>query len=129
MLASLAPMPVAGTPGPDTVAQLFRHRVPRILLEQGAIEDRVVRNHLAWPHTGFGTHVSRAIPADEKTPGVQPAHCDRSTENDPDPLCISLHWDRSYGGKPQRVAQAGGARDAPRDGGLEDRSGSPDLDP
>ncbi len=41
-----------------------------MLLEEGAIEERVVRNLLAWPHTGFGTHVSREIPADAKTPGA-----------------------------------------------------------
>jgi hypothetical protein len=41
-----------------------------MLLAEGAIEEGVVRNLLAWPHTGFGTHVSRAIPADKKTPGI-----------------------------------------------------------
>jgi hypothetical protein len=63
-------IPVEGTPEPETVAQLFRHRVLRMLLDEGAIEETVVQNLLAWPHTGFGTHVSRAIPVDEKTPGV-----------------------------------------------------------
>jgi len=62
--------PVEGTPDPETVARLFRHKVLRMLLEEGAIEERVVRNLLAWPHTGFGTHVSREIPADPKTPGA-----------------------------------------------------------
>ncbi len=52
------------------MAQLLRHRVLRMLLEEGAIEAPVVQNLLAWPHTRFGTHVSRAIPGDEKTPGV-----------------------------------------------------------
>jgi Putative transposase len=41
-----------------------------MLLEEGAIEERVVRNLLAWPHTGCGTHVSREIPADATTAGV-----------------------------------------------------------
>lgn len=63
-------LPVQGTPDPETVARLFRHRVLRVLLEEGAIAEEVVRNLLAWPHTGSGAHVSRAIPADEKTPGV-----------------------------------------------------------
>jgi hypothetical protein len=63
-------IPVEGTPEPETVARLFRHKVLRMLLEEGASEEGVVRNLLAWPHTGFGTHVSRAIPADEKTPVV-----------------------------------------------------------
>ncbi len=52
------------------MAQLFRHKVLRMLLEEGAIEEGVVRDLLAWPHTGFGTHVSRGIPVDEKTPGI-----------------------------------------------------------
>jgi hypothetical protein len=41
-----------------------------MLLAEGAIAERVVRSLLAWPHTGFGTHVSRAIPVDEQTPGA-----------------------------------------------------------
>ena len=57
-------------PDPETVARLFRHKVLRLLLEEGAIEEHVVRNLLAWPHTGFGAHVSREIPADTTTPGV-----------------------------------------------------------
>ena len=63
-------LPVTGAPDPEMVARLFRHKVLRMLLAEGAIEEAVVRNLLAWPHTGFGTHVSRAIPAEEKTPGV-----------------------------------------------------------
>ncbi len=63
-------IPVEGTPEPETVARLFRHRVLRMLLEEGAIEAGVVRNLLAWPHTGFGAHVSQAIPADATTPGI-----------------------------------------------------------
>jgi transposase-like protein len=63
-------LPVEATPDPETVARLFRHRVLRMLLAEGAIEESVVRSLLAWPHTGFGTHVSRAIPVDEQTPGV-----------------------------------------------------------
>ena len=63
-------IPVEETPDPETVARLFRHNVLRMLLEEGAIEEHVVRNLLAWPHTGFGTHVSREIPADGTTPGV-----------------------------------------------------------
>ena len=58
-------IPVEGAPEPETVARLFRHKVLRMLLEEG-----VVRNLLAWPHTGFGTHVSRAIPANATTPGI-----------------------------------------------------------
>jgi Putative transposase len=63
-------LPGEGTPGPETVARLFRHTVLRMLLEEGAIEEGVVRNLLAWPHTGFGTHVSQAIPANATTPGI-----------------------------------------------------------
>jgi len=63
-------IPVKETPDPETVARLFRHKVLRMLLEEGAIEERVVGNLLAWPHTGFGAHVSREIPADTKTPAT-----------------------------------------------------------
>ena len=63
-------MPVAPTPDPETVARLFRHKVLQFLLKDEAIAHAVVRNLLAWPHTGFGTHVSREIPTDERTPGV-----------------------------------------------------------
>lgn len=63
-------LPIQATPDPETVARVFRHRVLRMLLAEGAIEESVVRSLLAWPHTGFGTHVSRAIPVDEQSPGV-----------------------------------------------------------
>ncbi len=63
-------VPVAVTPDPETVARLFRHKVLRFLLAEGAIADGVARSLVAWPHTGFGTHVSRAIPTDDRTPGV-----------------------------------------------------------
>ena len=43
-----------------------------MLLAEGAIKEGRVGNLLAWPHAGFGTHVSWAIPADKKTPGVVP---------------------------------------------------------
>jgi hypothetical protein len=59
------------------VARLFRHNVLRMLLEEGAIEEHVVRNLLAWPHTGCGTHVSREIPADGTTPGVDARYMTR----------------------------------------------------
>jgi hypothetical protein len=63
-------LPVEDTPDSETVARLLRHKVLRMLLEEGAIEEHMVRNLLAWPRTGFGTHVSQEIPADAKTPGV-----------------------------------------------------------
>jgi hypothetical protein len=44
---------------------------------EGAIAEGVVRNLLAWPHTGFGTHVSRAIPTDATTPGIVARHMAR----------------------------------------------------
>jgi Putative transposase len=70
-------IPVEGTPDPEAVVRLFRHKVLRMLLEEGAIAEGVVRNLLAWAHTGFGTHVSRAIPADATTPGVVARHMAR----------------------------------------------------
>jgi hypothetical protein len=63
-------LPVEGTPDPETVARLFRHKVFRMLLEEGAIAEHVVGNLLAWSHTGFGAHVSREIPVDAKTPAT-----------------------------------------------------------
>ena len=63
-------LPVEWTPDAETVARLFRHKVLRMLLEEGAIEEHVVGNLLACPHTGFGAHVSREIPADAKTPNT-----------------------------------------------------------
>jgi len=42
-------IPVEGAPDPETVARLFRHKVLRMLLEEGAIEEGVARNLLARP--------------------------------------------------------------------------------
>jgi hypothetical protein len=41
-----------------------------MLLKEGAIEEHVVGNLLAWPHTGFGAHLSQEIPPDAKTPAT-----------------------------------------------------------
>lgn len=35
-------------------------------LEEGAIDEEVVANLLAWLHTCFGAHVSREIPKNEE---------------------------------------------------------------
>lgn len=61
-------IPVEETRDSETVARLFQHKVLRMLLGE-AIEEGVVWNLLAWPHMGFGTHVSREIPADAKMAG------------------------------------------------------------
>ena len=42
-------IPVEGTPQPETVALLFRHKVLRMRLDEGAMEETVVQNLLAWP--------------------------------------------------------------------------------
>ena len=63
-------VPVEAAPDPETLARLFRHKVLRLLLDAGAIDQAVVANLLAWPHTGFGAHVSREIPADHGTPEI-----------------------------------------------------------
>ncbi len=63
-------LPLEATPDPETVARLFRHRVLRMLVAEGAIEESVARSLLAWPHRGFGNHVSRPIPVDKQAPGV-----------------------------------------------------------
>ena len=57
-------LPVEITPDPEILAKLFRHTVLRLLQDEEAIDEHVVANLLAWPHTGFGAHVSREIPAD-----------------------------------------------------------------
>ena len=44
------------TPEPDILEKLFRHKVLRLRLNEGAIDEQVVANLLAWPHTGFGAH-------------------------------------------------------------------------
>ena len=60
-------LPVEVTPDPDILEKLFRHKVLRLLLDEGAIDEQVVANLLAWPHTGFGAHVSREIPGDQQS--------------------------------------------------------------
>jgi len=57
---------VKGTPDPETVERLFRHKVLRMLLQEGAIAESAGRNLPAWPHTGCGAHVSLEIPSDGK---------------------------------------------------------------
>lgn len=57
-------LPVDATPGTEDLEKLFRHKVLRLLQDEGTIDEQVVANLLAWPHTGFGAHLSREIPAD-----------------------------------------------------------------
>ena len=52
------------TPDPEILEKLFRHKVLRLLQDEEAIDEQVVANLLAWPHTGFGAHLSREIPTD-----------------------------------------------------------------
>ena len=59
-------LPVEVTPDPDILEKLFRHKVLRLLLDEGAIDEQVVANLLA-PPTGFGAHVSREIPGDQQS--------------------------------------------------------------
>jgi ribosomal protein S27E len=77
-------LPVEGTPEPETVAQLFRHRVLRMLLDEGAIEDRIIyrsdavhprhqANFRVFDPLGFLAEVSAHIPdAHEKTWSYEP---------------------------------------------------------
>ena len=51
-------------PDAETIERLFRHKVFRMLLDQGAIDERVVANMLTWHHTGFSAYLSGAIPGE-----------------------------------------------------------------
>jgi len=56
----------------------------------------VVGNLLAWPHTGFGAHVSREIPADANTPGTVSRYMSRPPIT-PDLSAVSAQAGRMLG--------------------------------
>ncbi len=72
-----------------------------MLLEEGVLAEGVVRNLLAWPHTGFGAHVSRAIPADATTPGIVARYMTRP------PITPDLSAVLACAPRASRSAQAG----------------------
>ena len=61
------------------MGRLFQPKVLQFLLKDEAIADLVVRALLAWPHTSFGSHLSREIPTDERTPGIVAGYMPRSS--------------------------------------------------
>jgi len=57
--------PVEAVPDAEVLERLFRHKVLRLLQDEGAIGPEVVANLLSWKHTGFGAHVGDPIAADD----------------------------------------------------------------
>ena len=53
-------------PSAEDLEKLFRHKVLRMLLDEEAIDDSVVKNLLSWAHTGFGAFVGHEIPAGDR---------------------------------------------------------------
>ena len=51
-------------PSEDTVSRLFRHKVLKMLLREGAIGQEIVENMLSWNHTGFGADIGPALDPD-----------------------------------------------------------------
>ena len=53
-------------PAPVDLEKLFRHKVLRMLLDEGAIDESVVAKLLSWKHTGFGAFVGHELPAKDR---------------------------------------------------------------
>ncbi len=54
---------VPEVPTAEQLEKLFRHRVIKMLQDEGAIDEKVVKNLLSWKHTGFGGFIGHEIPA------------------------------------------------------------------
>jgi hypothetical protein len=54
---------VREVPDDDILEQVFRHRVFRMLLEEEAVTEDLVKNMLSWHHSGFSTYVGKPVPA------------------------------------------------------------------
>ncbi|MFQ5904453.1 MAG: transposase [Candidatus Binatia bacterium] len=50
----------------NRLAELFRHKVLRMLLSKGKITEALVENLLSWPHSGFHVHQGERIEADDR---------------------------------------------------------------
>ncbi len=48
--------PVEVVPDTEVRERLFRHKVLRLLEDEGALGPEVVENLLSWKHPGFGAH-------------------------------------------------------------------------
>ena len=56
--------PMEAVPSEETVSRLFRHKVLKMLLREGAIGQEIVENMLSWNHTGFGADIGPALAPD-----------------------------------------------------------------
>jgi hypothetical protein len=57
---------VREAPEADMIEQVFRHRVFRMLLDEGAVTDELVENMLSWHHSGFSAYVGKGVPARDR---------------------------------------------------------------
>jgi transposase-like protein len=57
---------VKQVPQAEELEKLFRHKVLRMLLDEEAIDERVVKNLLSWHHTGFSAFVGHELPAKDR---------------------------------------------------------------
>ena len=46
-------VPVTDVPAKETIEKLFRHKILRMLKDEGAIDDAVIENLLSWPNTAL----------------------------------------------------------------------------
>ena len=53
--------PLHAVPSADSLSRLFRHKVLRMLLKQGAIDQDIVDNMLSWRHIGFGADIGAEL--------------------------------------------------------------------
>jgi hypothetical protein len=58
--------PVHEVPDNEIIEKLFRHKVFRMLLDEGAVTEDLVDGMIQWHHTGFSAHVGNAIPGDDR---------------------------------------------------------------
>ncbi|MFC1672316.1 transposase, partial [Planctomycetota bacterium] len=54
---------VRQAPDEEMIEQVFRHRVFRMLLDEEAVTEELVKDLLAWRHSGFSAYVGNAVPA------------------------------------------------------------------
>jgi hypothetical protein len=54
---------VRQVPDADMLEEVFRHRVFRMLLDEGAVTEELVENMLGWYNSGFSVHVGKPVAA------------------------------------------------------------------
>jgi hypothetical protein len=52
---------VRNVPDVDMIEQVFRHKVFRMLLDEGAVTEELVSDLLAWRHSGFSAYVGKPV--------------------------------------------------------------------